>query len=232
MAQTWERLLFAHWPVPVEAVRTHVPDRVDVDTFDGTAWVGITPFRVSGLRLRGTPPAPLLSTFLELNARTYVTVGGKPGIWFFSLDASSRLAVEAARRVYKLPYFPARMSASFSRPAVRFTSVRTERLARRAELRARYEPRGEVFTAEPGSHEHFLAERYCLYAIEAGKVYRGEIHHRPWPLQRADAEIERNTMAPPGIETGGPPLLHFAERQDVVIWPLEAAGDEPPGKTP
>jgi uncharacterized protein len=222
MGQTWERLLFAHWSVPIAAIRDHVPRALAVDTFGGSAWIGITPFRVSGLRLRGTAPAPVFSSFLELNARTYVTVEDKPGIWFFSLDANSRLAVAAARRAYKLPYFLARISACESGRALRYTSERATRGARPAEFSGRYETSGEVFAAATGSLEHFLTERYCLYAVARGDVLRADIHHKPWPLQPAKAELARNTMAPPGIPTRGEPLLHFADRQDVVIWPLQA----------
>jgi uncharacterized protein YqjF (DUF2071 family) len=220
MAQTWDDLLFAHWPVPAAAVREHVPPQLAVDTFDGSAWIGVTPFRLTGLRLRATPPAPYLSTFLELNARTYVTVAGKPGIWFFSLDAASRLAVAAARRAYRLPYFYARMSAEPEGQALRYTSERLAELERPADFAARYAPAGDVFRAPPGSLEHFLAERYCLYAVDDGRAFRAEIHHPAWPLQPADAELAKNTMPPPGIRTDGDPLLHFSGRQDVVIWPL------------
>ena len=220
MAQTWEDLLFAHWRVPVDAIRRHVPDALPVDTYDGDAWIGITPFRLHGLRLRSTPPPPFLSSFLELNARTYVTLDDKPGIWFFSLDASSQLAVSAARRFYRLPYFRARMAATKSGDSVSFSSERTQRDARPAAFRARYEPTGETFNAAPDSLEYFLTERYCLYAVDDGNVFRADIHHPPWPLQEAVADIDENTMAPPGIPTDGDPLLHLAGRQDVVIWSL------------
>ncbi len=225
MAQTWEDLLFAHWPVPAAAVREHVPAELSVDEYDGSAWVGITPFRLSGLRLRAAPPAPFLSSFLELNARTYVTYEDKPGIWFFSLDASSRFAVEAARRGYRLPYFTARMGALGWDGLIRYSSERTSRRARPAAFSARYGPEGEVFNAAPGSLEYFLTERYCLYTLGPGRrVHRADIHHPPWPLQGAEAEIEENTMAPDGLaRPSEPPLLHYAERQDVVIWPLEPA---------
>ena len=218
MAQTWEQLLFAHWRVAIEALREHLPPELEVDTHDGEAWLGVTPFLVTNLRLRGLPPVPFLSSFLELNCRTYVSHGGeKPGIWFFSLDASSRLAVEAARRLYKLPYFEARMDglpryrcarAGASRPHV---------------WESTYEPVGPVFGADPGSLEHFLVERYCLYTTDAaGALQRGEIHHPPWSLQRATAEIDLNTMPPDGLEASGEALLHYSARQDVLIWELEA----------
>ncbi len=222
MAQTWERLLFAHWAVSPEQVREHVPPELPLDTWDGRAWVGVTPFRLSGLRARATPPVPYLSAFLELNARTYVTLDGKPGIWFFSLDTESRLAVQAARRGYRLPYFHARMAEEVSGDEIAYRSERVSRGARPAEFAASYGPAGGRFTAEPGSLEHFLTERYCLYAHDGGAVFRAEIHHPPWPLHPAEAEIARNTMPPPGIELAGEPLLHLALRQDVLIWPLEA----------
>jgi uncharacterized protein len=218
MGQTWEDLLFAHWRVDADALRRLLPDAVRLQTHDGAAWLGTTPFRVSGLRLRGTLPLPRVSTFLELNVRTYVTAGGKPGIWFFSLDASSRLAVEAARRTYKLPYFQARIRAEPQDDWIEYESARAGHV-----FDARYRPSGEVFHAAPGSLEEFLAERYCLYTVdERGRLYRAEIHHSPWPLQPAEAVIELNTMAPADLPLPDEePVLHFARAQDVVIWPLK-----------
>jgi uncharacterized protein YqjF (DUF2071 family) len=225
MGQTWENLLFAHWPVPASAVRALVPSALEVDTFDGSAWLGITPFRVDALRLRGLPPAPGVSSFLEVNVRTYVTRDGKPGIWFFSLDAASRLAVEGARRGYRLPYHQARMRAEQRNEWVHYESTRLGSPERPYVFSARYRPRGAVAAARPGSQEEFLAERYCLYALHEDRLHRAEIHHPPWPLQRAEAVIELNTMAPNVVELPAvPPLLHFAARQDVVIWPLERVG--------
>jgi uncharacterized protein len=226
MGQTWHDLMFAHWRVPDSALRPLMPPDLTVETYDGDAWLGLTPFRVGGLRLHGTLPVPGLSSFPELNVRTYVTDGEKPGIWFFSLDAGSAAAVVAARRFYKLPYFRARMSARRRRDGIAYSSVRTEAGAFPRTLRATYRPSGSTFTAEPGSLEHFLTERYCLYTADGGRTYRAEIHHGPWPLQAAEAEIEENTMAPDwGVELpGDAPLTHFAVRQDVVIWPLEPLG--------
>jgi uncharacterized protein YqjF (DUF2071 family) len=223
MGQTWQDLLFAHWRVPPETLRKHVPQELAVDVFDHVAWIGVTPFRLTGLRLIATPPIPWISTFLELNVRTYVTFGGKPGILFFSLDAASELAVQAARRYYRLPYFRARMSAERAGESIDYSSERVRSAPGQFVFKGRYRPTGEVFQPTPGSLEHFLAERYCLYTVDRGRVFRGEIHHPPWPLQRAEAEIEVNTMSPTGIATRGEPLLHFARRQDVVIWSLRPA---------
>jgi uncharacterized protein YqjF (DUF2071 family) len=219
MGQTWEDLLFAHWRVPVEQVREHVPDGLEVDTHDGSAWISLTPFRLTALRARGTLPLPRVSSFLELNVRTYVSAGGeKPGIWFFSLDASSRLAVEAARRTYKLPYFHARMSATRRGEWIDYECARIDEAGR--VFSGRYRPNGAVFHAEPGSVEWFLAERYCLYTTdERERVHRAEIHHALWPLQPAEAEIGLASISP--LDLRGDPVCHFSRAQDVVIWPLE-----------
>jgi uncharacterized protein YqjF (DUF2071 family) len=221
MGQTWEDLLFAHWRVPVEEVRQHVPDGLEVDVHDGSAWLGITPFRLTGLRARGMLPIPYVSSFLELNVRTYVRADDKPGIWFFSLDASSRVAVEVARRTYRLPYFHARMSATKRGEWTDYECARIEESGR--VFSGRYRPNGAVFEADPGSLEWFLAERYCLYATdEHGGLARADIHHELWPLQPAEAEIELASISP--LELRADPLLHFSRRQDVVIWPLESVG--------
>src|SRR5215210_4339676 len=222
--QTWLDLLFAHWSLPVEALRPFVPAELPIDTFDGHAWLGITPFEVCGLRLRGTPPVPGLSRFPETNVRTYTTVDGRPGIYFLSLDAGNGLAVAGARRTFRLPYFRAQMSIERARDAIAY---RTRRPAPEASLHVRYRYRGAVYKARPGTLDHFLTERYCLYTLDDRHViHRGEIHHPPWPLQDASADFELNTMtAPYGIELpAGPPLLHFSARQDVVVWPLERVG--------
>ena len=226
MGQTWEDLLFAHWRVAAETLRQHVPAELELQTFDGSAWLGITPFRVSALRARGMLPLPGVSFFPELNVRTYVTVGEKPGIWFFSLDAASRVAVGAARRFYRLPYFHARMRVTRRDDGgIDFSSSRRDGRAAAwpFTFEARYRPAGEVFNGASGTLEHFLTERYCLYAVDGRRMlHRAEIHHPPWPLQEATAEIERNTMPPPGIDLPETqPLLHFARRQDVAIWPLK-----------
>lgn len=212
MGQTWLRLLFAHWRVPHDVLRPHVPDVLELEEFDGSAWLALTPFRVVGLRLRGVAPLPLLSSFHELNCRTYVRRGDRAGIWFFSLDASSRLAVEAARRSYRLPYRRARIS-------VRGDTFDVRRLDGSGSFTARYRPVGTPAPAAPGTLEHFLAERYCLYG-ENGRT-RADIHHLPWPLQPAEATVEQSGISPVPLE--GEPLCHYAERQDVVVWPTEPA---------
>jgi uncharacterized protein YqjF (DUF2071 family) len=219
MGQTWEDLLFAHWRVAPQVLEPHLPDGLELDTFDGHAWLGVTPFRLTGLRLRGLLPLPRASSFLELNVRTYATAGGKAGIWFFSLDASSTAAVELARRTYKLPYFRARMSTVRRGDWFVYECARVEEPGR--VFSGRYRSRGDERQTAKGSLEHFLTERYCLYTTdERGVLLRAEIHHVPWPLHDAQLELELNTMAPV-VLPDEPPLCHFSPRVDVVVWPLE-----------
>ncbi len=219
-AQTWIDLLFAHWRVPAEALARVMPPQLPPDVRDGSGWIGITPFRVEGFRVHGTPPVPYVSGFCELNVRTYVTVNGKPGIYFFSLDAARLAAVVAARRSYRLPYFHARMSMESSGDRVRYRSARISRDGPPAAFSGSYGPTGPDGDYPDGSLDRWLAERYCLYVIDSrGRILRADIHHPPWPLQPAAADIEVNTMAAPlGIELVGEPLLHFSARQDTVIW--------------
>jgi uncharacterized protein YqjF (DUF2071 family) len=236
MAQTWHDLLFAHWPVRPDALRVAVPRELDLDTFDGNCWVGVAPFHMSGIRLRGMPAIPGLSRFPELNVRTYVTFGGKRGVYFFSLDAGNLPAVWAARRFYLLPYFHADMGVEVEGDWIAYSCKRrlalenrNSRYLDRAEFRGRYRPMAPVQLRNAGSLEHWFTERYCLYTVKAGRVHRAEIHHQPWPLQDADAEIQINTMAPAaGISLPQVrPILHFAKKLEVLIWPLRRVSASP-----
>jgi uncharacterized protein YqjF (DUF2071 family) len=221
MAQSWHDLLFMHWPVDAAVLRPLLPPQLHIDTFEGHAWLAVVPFRMTGVRLRGTPATPGLSAFPELNVRTYVTCGGKPGVWFFSLDAGNSLAVAIARAWFHLPYFRARMSCSEQEGWIHYQSERTHRRAPAGSLVVRYRSVGEVFSPHRGTLEYFLTERYCLYTTGgSGQIIRGEIHHPPWPLQVAEAEVTLNAMAEAATVAlpARKPLLHFAKRQDVVVW--------------
>jgi uncharacterized protein len=224
LGETLEDVLFAHWRVTPEALRPLVPDDVELDLRDGAAWVGIVAMRVTALRPRGFLPVPGTSSFLQLNVRTYVRGRDeKPGVWFLSLDASSRLAVEGARRRFGLPFFHARMSLDETGD---WNDVECARIGERGRVfSGRYRPEGKESVSAPGSLEEFLFERYCLYATDrAGRLHRGEIHLEPWSVRRAEAEIELATISP--LELSGSPLCHAATRQDLLVWPLEALEDD------
>lgn len=222
LSMTWRDLLFMHWPVSANALRPLIPPALSLDTFDGDAWLGVVPFRMTDVRPRFLPAVPPVSNFPELNLRTYVSAGDRPGIWFFSLDAHNPLAVRLARATFKLPYFDADMSCEAEDGEVRYRSVRTHKNAPPAEFAARYRPAGEPFESRRGTLEDFLTERYCLYAADGrGNVRRGDIHHEMWPLRPAEVEVERLDMtAQIGVELPDTsPLLHFSERLDVLAWP-------------
>ena len=218
MEQTWNDLLFAHWPVSSEILRPLVPSGLSLDAFDGQCWVAVAPFHMTGVRLRGLPPIPGVSRFPELNVRTYVTVGGKPGVYFFSLDAASLSAVWSARKAYRLPYFHARMKVGHHAGWVTYKSCRSPD----GTFAAKYRPVDAIQLRKPGTLEHWLTERYCLYTVAGNVVFRAEIHHEQWPLQDAEADISENTLARvAGITLPErPPLLHFAKNLQVLIWRL------------
>jgi uncharacterized protein len=221
--QQWEELLFAHWRVPAETLRGIVPTELEIDTFYDEAWIGVTPFRISGARAHYLPAVPGLSTFPELDVRTYVTRGGRPGVYYFSMDAGNPVAVSGGRQFFRLPYHTAELSVTHDGVYTRFRSHRTDAETAPAEFDAVFRGFDEVFRAEKGSLEYFLTERYCLYTVEDGRVHRVEVHHLPWPLQRAEADISLNTMTLPlGITLPDEkPLLHFSSALPTVIWAPE-----------
>ena len=227
MRMEWLDLAFLHWRVPVEAMRGRIPAGLELDVFDGSAWLGVVPFRMSGVAPRGLFAVPGVSEFPELNVRTYVTAGGKPGVWFFSLDADQRVAVEVARRWYHLPYLYARMSCERRDGWIEYRSERRDARGGEGEFVGRYRGVGESREAAAGTLDHFLTERYCLYAADSGgRLYRGEIEHVPWPLRTAEVEIERNGVAGvlAGVRLEGPAeVAHYVERLSVRAWALEAA---------
>lgn len=215
--QTWHDLLFLHWPIPASALRPIIPEPLEIQQFAGTAWVGVIPFWMSDVTLRGWPPMPLLSRFPEMNVRTYVNLGDRPGVWFFSLDAANRLAVWTARRFFHLPYIYARMQARPADNDVAYSSMRSSGHG----FEATYGPRSKPYRTTPDTLENWLTERYCLYAQSPnGQMYRADIHHEPWPLQHAEADVHRNDMlSVHKLSVNGPaPEVHFARRLDVVVW--------------
>ncbi len=225
MKQRWHDLLFAHWPIAPDKLRSLVPSELELDLYDGSAWVAVAPFWMSGIRGRLAPPLPFFNTFCELNVRTYVRYKSIPGVYFFSLDAGSALAVLGARASYKLPYFHAAMLVRSSGEEFHYSSSRLQ-MPRPADFQARYRPVSAPRVREKSSIEHYLTERYCLYTVHRGSVLRAYIHHAPWQLQDAEAEFEINTVAQAdGIELpASKPLLHYSRMIEVLVWWPEKIG--------
>jgi uncharacterized protein YqjF (DUF2071 family) len=222
MRQHWGKLLFIHWPIDVELLRPLIPGHLTIDSFDGSAWIGLVPFTMWGIRASFLPPIPGTSAFHELNVRTYVTFNGSPGVWFFSLDAANRLAVWGARTFYHLPYFNARMALDQTGETIHYTSTRSDSRGAPAELKTTWSFGERLLQSSPGSIESFLTERYCLYSEHKGRLYRSQIHHQPWPLQKADIGSYQSSMIESlGLPTpDSEPLLHYCEELSVDIWPL------------
>lgn len=234
MSMIWSDVLFLHWRIEPAVMRDLVPAAFELDLFDDAAWLGVVPFRMTGVRPRLFPALPRYgeranpSNFLELNVRTYVRVNGRPGVLFFSLDAESKLAVRGARRFFHLPYYDAQMQCRPQGDWFDYRSRRTHRDSPPAELSVRYRPLADSAPcqSQPGTLEHFLSERYCLYTLDrGGRVLCGDIHHVPWPLQPAEAEIDTLSMTGGlGLPLSGDPFCaHFAKRVDVVAWRNRAA---------
>lgn len=228
MMQRWNDLLFAHWPVPAAQLAPLLPAGLEVDTFEQTGWVGVVPFWMDRVQIRGIPRIPGASRFPELNLRTYVRERNtnRAGVYFFCLEASNPLAVAVARTFFHLPYHWARMS--IKNREERFT-YQSQRLlsARPVRFRATYRGLGQLRALDqsrPGSIEYFLTERYCLFTTNRnGQLLRGDIHHMPWPLEVAEAEIEHNEL-PDAYGISLPqtaPLLHYSRELVVYIWSLE-----------
>jgi len=214
-------VLFAHWSFPPEVVAARLPPGLMLDTHDGRAWVSAVALRMHDVHLRGLPGLPGSRSFPELNLRTYVTVGETHGVYFFSLDATSRLVVALARRWFALPYLRAEMLHRVDEAGVRFESERTDTRAAPAQFSARYAPSGPVALATRGSLDHWLTERYALFAVRPdGRVLRGDVQHPPWPLQPVVADLSRNTLLlAAGLPADEPPAaLHYAARVDVPTW--------------
>ena len=224
--QEWHDLLFMHWPVPAELLQPYLPERLQLDTHDGTAWLAIVPFNMTKVRTRMAPPVPGTNEFLELNVRTYVHLDGVPGVWFLSLDATNALAVWVARTFFHLPYLRATMRLEQPGPQLRqFTAQRTHAGVPAAHFRATWTVGAPLPPPEPGSLLFFLTERYCLYASNKSqtKLYRGRVAHEPWPLRAAQVlHYESTLIESHGLPTPvGKPLVHFGGPVSVELWPMQ-----------
>ncbi len=210
LAETRREILLAHWPVPLDALARQLPPGLPVDTFEGEAWLGLVACRLEGLRARGLPPLPGLSSGPQLEVRTYVSPDDRPGIWLFSLELSKQALVEAAKRSLRLPAYRARVSVGDGA-----VDVDRDGLA----FRLWYEPAGSPFAPAPGTLEHFLTERRALYTADGGRLYRIELSQGPWSLRRARCTVGAATLAP--LLLDGEPHALCADSQDVLAWPAE-----------
>ena len=220
LAMRWHDLLFAHWPLDPTQVAPHLPPALELDTWDGAAWVGLVPFTMSGVRLRPLPPLPGSHAFDEVNVRTYVRAGGRAGVWFFSLDAASRSAVEAARLSLGLPYLHADFAVRAEGDGVDYRARRIDGRAPAGALAMRYRPIGPAQT-HADAFTAWLTARFSMFSRRAGTLLRTDIVHEPWPLAPAAADIDVETLvAADGLaRPDSPPILHFARRLDVRAWP-------------
>ncbi|AII51229.1 hypothetical protein N008_04440 [Hymenobacter sp. APR13] len=230
MGQRWSNLLFAHWPVPPELLRPYLPARLEVDTFEGQAWLGVVPFTMSHIRPLGLPAVPGLSALHELNVRTYATLDGVPGVWFLSLDATQPLGVWAARTLFHLPYLHARISLTETAGTLRAVAERTHRGVAPATFAATWTPGAAMPLAQPGTLAYFLTERYHLYTAghtvrphqHGTDLWRGRLWHEPWALREATLQEWNSTLVEShGLPTPlGPPLLYAADALDVQVQEL------------
>lgn len=216
MKQSWHDLLFLHWQVDIRELQDLIPEGLEIDTFEGNAYIGLVPFDMRGVTARGCPAPRFMCNFPEFNVRTYVTKDGKPGVWFFSLDITNSLAVWAAQTFFNLPYRKASVYYKNEDGAISYTST----YSTQESFRAKYQATKRSI-APKGSFANWATERYCLYTQDKrGKLYRGEIQHPQWSLWEVDYEITENTML--DCFTLGemqPPLM--AKDIDVVVFPLE-----------
>ncbi|NHM32398.1 DUF2071 domain-containing protein [Neobacillus terrae] len=213
MTQTWENLLFIHWPVSAESLRNLIPEELELETYNGTAWIGIIPFQVNSQRVRKVPEIPLFNEYLELNVRTYIKHNGVKGIFFFSLDASHPLAVLGAR-ILSLPYKNASMDFEKKEDKVHFESKRVLSTDTPANFKAVYRPVSPPEESVPDSLEQFLYERYVLFTKGAYEILRGDILHEPWEVSKASLEIQENSMSPVELPSQEP-LVHFCPSKTV-----------------
>lgn len=240
MTQRWNDVLFAHWPVPPAQIAALLPDGLQADTFQGSAWLGVVPFWMDRIKVRGVPPIPGARSFPELNLRTYVRDphSGAAGVYFLSLDASNLFAVAAGRTFYNLPYHWAEIDLQ-QRTEREFQFESRRRMqSRPVEFKARYRglgPTHKLAESHPGTLEYFLTERYCLFTVNrAGQPIRANVHHVPWPLEDAEADIARNDLAAAfGIALpDDKPVLHYSRRLAVYIWPAELVRPAPARRRP
>ncbi|WP_165767961.1 YqjF family protein [Virgibacillus indicus] len=220
MMQKWEHLLFMHFPVKEDLIERHLPPELELDTYDGNAWISIIPFKVRAMRMRKMPQLPYFGYFLELNVRTYVKKDGIAGVYFFSLDAS-KLHAAAGGRIATLPYYYAKMNLKKKQDEIIFSSMRKGKSE--VGFMANYHPVGDTYHPDKGSLDYWLMERYFLYSYRNGTLFRGDIHHKKWEVQRAEANVKKQTMTPflGGNSYTAKPMLHYVQSKQALFWMIK-----------
>ncbi|MEH7125174.1 DUF2071 domain-containing protein [Bacillus sp. JJ1532] len=227
MRQTWRDLLFIHWPIPSEKLRKHIPASLEIDTFNGSAWLGIIVFVMDGIYPRGLPNISILPKFQEINVRTYVKCNGKSGIYFLSLDVCDWASYTIAKRWLRLPYQSAQISIEKKGQNFHYKSIRKRKTKYEITIDGTYKPLEEVYLPKEGTLDHFLTERYCFFSSNNGiHTYCLEIHHQPWQLQKTEIEIYKNTLFTPfNIDVNKvTPISHFSKGTDSLIWNIKKIG--------
>ncbi|MCA1020777.1 YqjF family protein [Halobacillus litoralis] len=223
MHQDWDDLYFIHWPVPAEELRPYVPEKLDIDEFDGSAWIAVVPFRMKNIRFRGLPEIPFGTELLELNVRTYVSYKGEPGVYFITLDSDHPLGVFLARSVFGLPYVHASMRMDIGDSSTQFSSHRTHKGYPAAQFHAEFQTVSEPMEARPGSLLYWLTERYALWVVRGKRVYKGPIIHNNWKLQKAEAAVTTNHLLDflPSEYFRSRPVTYYSKSVQTRIFPYE-----------
>ncbi|RIW33235.1 DUF2071 domain-containing protein [Bacillus salacetis] len=223
LKQTWEHLLFLHWEVPADVLEDKIPRELELDTFQGSAWVGIVPFAVNHMRGRGLPEIPFARSYLECNVRTYVTYKGDPGVYFFSLDANHLPVTAGARKFFHLPYYQAEMKMAAEKGSIHFSTRRIQKGTNAESLWIEYTP-GAPLPEKKNPLTNWLTERYCLWTVKDGEVYKGEIAHETWKLHEAESVIHEQSLWQAGISNNQNVHLCCAPKQTAFLWPVRRIG--------
>ena len=228
MRQTWRHLLFAHWPVPAETLKPILPKGIELDTYNGQAYVGVLPFYRTNVRVRMLPQIPGVSSMPQINIRTYVRREDKPGVYFLALDTNNLPTVLMTRLTLGLPYYQAELKWSTRRDStgtrIECHSTRLGSADRKQSLGVSFEPISVADETVDGSLDHWLVERYCLYTVHLNRLLRVDIHHKKWKIQHATAKFYEHSLLDTYLhheertERVRAPLLHYAREMDALMW--------------
>jgi uncharacterized protein YqjF (DUF2071 family) len=222
--QSWSNVLFIHWPISAELLRPHIPRSLEIDTFDGTAWMSVVVFVMEGIYLRGLSALSVTPKFAEINVRTYVHLDGKPGVYFMSLDVGDLASLMIAKRWYRLPYKAAQISFQKEGRTFLCQSLRKGKSNVPIGFHGNFIPLSGVYLSKKEMFDYWLTERYCFFsANKRGNIYGGEIHHQPWPLQKVEIEICRNSLFTPFQFdlSEEKTIAHFSKGLDTLFWNIK-----------